>query len=60
VILEGGEAGDRLAGDLAAGHGVGDVLLRIGDRREDVATQLAERRALRLVQPVHVGIEFGC
>src|SRR5439155_22559170 len=59
VVLEGGEPGDRLAVDPEAGHGVGDALLGVGHHREDVAAQLAERRALRLVQAVQVFVNIG-
>src|ERR1022692_1835482 len=58
VVLEGGKACDRLAIDLEAGQGVGDALLGIGDHREDVAAELAERRALRFVQTLQVVVDL--
>src|SRR5579864_834737 len=59
MVLEGGEAGDRLAGNLERGRGVGDALFGVGNDREDVAAQLAECRPLRVVQAVQILVDLG-
>jgi hypothetical protein len=59
VAFEGGKTGDRLTIDLEAGHALGDALFGFGDHSEDVATQSAERRALRLAQSAQVLVNLG-
>src|SRR5438105_319330 len=58
MVLERGEAGDRLAADLEGRDAVGDPLLGLRDDREDGLTQPGESRALRFGQRFQVPVDL--